>query len=74
MAELRTRYGHTLPAESAGSEFHEIAPGHVRKRYSTSPARGCEVGLLVNFGHFPKIEFERLANTRKKGASAEEEQ
>ena len=37
-------------------------------------ATGCEVGLLVNFGHFPKIEFERLANTRKKGASAEEEQ
>jgi GxxExxY protein len=28
-------------------------------------ATGCEVGLLVNFGHYPKIEFERLANTRK---------
>jgi GxxExxY protein len=28
-------------------------------------ATGCEVGLLVSFGHYPKIEFERLANTRK---------
>ena len=28
-------------------------------------ATGCEVGLLVNFGHFPRIEFERLVNTRK---------
>ncbi len=34
-------------------------------------ASGCEVGLLVNFGHFPKIEFERIVNTRKKGAAEE---
>jgi hypothetical protein len=39
MAELRRRYGHILPTESAGSEFHEIAPGHVRKVYHTSTAR-----------------------------------
>jgi hypothetical protein len=30
--------------------------------------------LLVNFGHFPKIEFERLANTRKNIEAAEAEQ
>jgi GxxExxY protein len=22
------------------------------------------VGLLVNFGHYPKLEYERLANTK----------
>lgn len=27
-------------------------------------ATGCELGLLVNFGHYPKIEYERLI-TRK---------
>jgi len=29
-------------------------------------ATGLPVGLLINFGHYPKIEYERLANTRKK--------
>jgi GxxExxY protein len=28
-------------------------------------ATGYEVGLLINFGHYPKIEFERLVRTRK---------
>jgi hypothetical protein len=28
-------------------------------------ATGHEVGLLINFGHYPKIEFERLVRTRK---------
>ena len=23
-------------------------------------ATGCELGLLVNFGHYPKLEYERL--------------
>ena len=29
-------------------------------------ATGIEVGILVNFGHYPKLEFERFANTRKR--------
>ncbi|MGA2544753.1 MAG: GxxExxY protein, partial [Verrucomicrobiota bacterium] len=29
-------------------------------------ATGHEVALLVNFGHYPKLEYERLANTLKK--------
>ncbi|HEY4245875.1 MAG TPA: GxxExxY protein [Lacunisphaera sp.] len=29
-------------------------------------ATGYELGLLVNFGHHPKIEYERIANTRGK--------
>lgn len=29
-------------------------------------ATGFELGLLVNFGHFPKLEYERIANTKNK--------
>ena len=29
-------------------------------------ATGMPVGLLVNFGHYPKLEYERLANTKNK--------
>ena len=28
-------------------------------------ATDFQLGLLVNFGRFPKLEYERLANTRK---------
>jgi hypothetical protein len=28
-------------------------------------ASGLEVGLLVNFGHYPRLEFERFQNTKK---------
>lgn len=31
-------------------------------------ATGYQLGLLVNFGHFPKVEYERIANSRGKGA------
>jgi len=27
-------------------------------------ATGFELALLINFGHFPKLEYERLANTK----------
>ena len=29
-------------------------------------ATGYELGLLVNFGHHPKVQHERLANTRRR--------
>ena len=29
-------------------------------------ATGCKLGLLANFAHYPKLEWERLANTRVK--------
>ncbi|MBP7830334.1 MAG: GxxExxY protein [Kiritimatiellae bacterium] len=29
-------------------------------------ATGYEVGLLVNFGHFPGLEYERLVNQKKR--------
>jgi GxxExxY protein len=28
-------------------------------------ATGIEVGLLVNFGHYPKLEYERMVHTQK---------
>lgn len=32
-------------------------------------ATGHQLGLLANFGHFPKVEYERIANTRGKSAT-----
>ena len=29
-------------------------------------ATNFDLALLVNFGHFPKIEYERIANTRRR--------
>ncbi|MDQ6631080.1 MAG: GxxExxY protein [Verrucomicrobiota bacterium] len=29
-------------------------------------ATGFDLGLLVNFGHYPKLEYERIANTKKR--------
>jgi len=29
-------------------------------------ATGMKVGLLVNFGHYPKLEYERIVLTQKK--------
>jgi len=29
-------------------------------------ASGFQLGLLVNFGHYPKLQYERLANTQPK--------
>jgi len=33
-----------------------------------------ELGLLINFGHFPKLEYERIANTRIKSRPASDEE
>jgi GxxExxY protein len=32
-------------------------------------ATGFDLALLVNFGHFPKLEYERIANTRNRLAT-----
>ncbi|MBK9138638.1 MAG: GxxExxY protein [Verrucomicrobia bacterium] len=31
-------------------------------------AAGFQLGLLVNFGHYPGLEYERIVNTRRPGA------
>jgi GxxExxY protein len=28
-------------------------------------ATGCQLGMLVNFGHFPRLEYERIAFTER---------
>jgi GxxExxY protein len=35
-------------------------------------ATGFQLGLLVNFGHYPKLEYERIANTIKARMAPEE--
>ena len=45
----------------------QLADEHRAQLINYLNATGLEVGLLVNFGHYPKIEFERLANTRNNG-------
>ncbi|MDM8005848.1 MAG: GxxExxY protein [Phycisphaerae bacterium] len=35
-------------------------------------AANLEVGLLVNFGHFPKLEYERVINNRKRRRTSNE--
>lgn len=30
-------------------------------------ASNFDLGILVNFGHFPKLEYERIANSRNRG-------
>jgi GxxExxY protein len=34
-------------------------------------ATGFQLGLLVNFGHYPKLEYERRAKTARKPMNAE---
>ena len=34
-------------------------------------ATGFELGLLVNFGHHPKLEYERIAKTQSKKAKSD---
>ncbi|MEZ5406260.1 MAG: GxxExxY protein [Verrucomicrobiia bacterium] len=28
-------------------------------------ATGFKLGLLINFGHYPKLEYERIANSKR---------
>ena len=34
-------------------------------------ATGFELGLLVNFGHYPKLEYERIAKTEDKKTTSD---
>jgi GxxExxY protein len=41
-----------------------LADEHRAQLLNYLSATGCELGLLVNFGHYPKIEYERLVATK----------
>lgn len=42
----------------------EMADEHRAQVQNYLKATGFQLGLLVNFGHYPKLELERIANTR----------
>jgi GxxExxY protein len=43
-----------------------LADEHRAQLLNYLNATGLDVGLLVNFGHFPGLENERLVNTKKR--------
>ena len=43
-----------------------LADEHRAQLLNYLNATGLEVGLLVNFGHFPNLEYERIVNTKKR--------
>ena len=42
---------------------HDIAPVHKAQVLNYLKMTGLELGLLVNFGHFPKATVDRIANS-----------
>lgn len=50
-----------LELKSASS----LVDAHRAQVLNYSNATGFDLGLLVNFGHYPKLEYERIAKTQK---------
>ena len=44
----------------------ELSDEHRAQVLNYLKAGNFELGLLVNFGHYPKLQYERLANTAKR--------
>jgi GxxExxY protein len=38
----------------------ELAPEHRAQVHNYLHATGCKLAILVNFGHYPKVEYERV--------------
>jgi len=43
----------------------ELTDEHRAQLLNYLSATGFQLGVLVNFGHYPKVEYERLVNTGK---------
>jgi GxxExxY protein len=43
----------------------ELVDEHRAQLLNYLHATGFALGLLVNFGHYPRLEYERLVNTRR---------
>jgi len=43
----------------------KLADEHRAQLLNYLYAAGFELGLLVNFGHYPKLEYERIAKTQR---------
>jgi GxxExxY protein len=43
----------------------KLADEHRAQLLNYLHATGFELGLLVNFGHYPKLEYERIAKTQR---------
>ena len=46
----------------------QLADEHRAQVLNYLNATGYKLGLLVNFGHYPKLEWERIANTKTREA------
>lgn len=46
--------------------LEKLMDAHRAQSLNYLNATNFELALLVNFGHFPKIEYERIANTRRR--------
>ncbi len=61
-------YGKIVVKLKAGAE---ITDEHRAQVLNYLNAGSFELGLLVNFGHYPKLQYERMAKTRPKIESDE---
>ncbi len=47
----------------------KLADEHRAQVLNYLAASGFQLGLLVNFGHYPKLEWERIANSKTNASS-----
>ena len=50
--------GHEIVVEIKAVK--ELSDKHRAQVYNYLKATGYRLGLLVNFGHYPKVEYERI--------------